>query len=102
MNALINIGMLRNTEGVLRTHDIAQAFDQWAVMEYKHKVVEAEPEATYIAHVSNWDTDKAHQLAKALDQDCIAQYDLDECEGKLVGPRAHVWGEFNGAFFKLL
>jgi hypothetical protein len=103
MNALINIGLCRNTEGFVKVHDICAAFDGFAVCDHKHRVViDPVGEDTYVCHVSNWDTDKAYAIAKALDQDCIAQYDLEECQGALIGPNAKEWGAFDPQGFKLL
>jgi hypothetical protein len=104
MNALLNIGLLRNTSGFVRLADINRAFDQFNVLDLKHRVAIGtnQEEDTYIVHVQGWTNDKARAIATALEQDCIAQYDLHECEGSVVGPRAADWGAFNAALFKLL
>lgn len=39
------------------------------------------------------------ELAKALNQDCIAVYLPIADKGELIGPRAAQWGEFNPAYF---
>lgn len=39
-----------------------------------------------------------HRIAKQLQQDCIAT--VIGGEGKLIGPNAAAWGEFNPAFFR--
>jgi len=106
MNALLNIGLIRSANpagGYVRIHDICALFDGFAVCDHKHRVaIVPDGEDTYICHVSNWSKDKAMAIAKALDQDCIAQYDLEECEGALIGPNAQAWGAFNAEYFKLL
>ena len=39
------------------------------------------------------------QLAYALDQDCIAVFNVETGVGELIGERAAKWGEFNPEFF---
>jgi hypothetical protein len=104
MNALLNIGLRTNT-GTINAHDICVQFDAFHVADLKHRVAVATDlmeEDTYITHVSGWTRDKAYAIAHALHQDCIAQYDLEECEGALIGPHATAWGAFDARFFKLL
>jgi hypothetical protein len=108
MHALINIGLNRNNgaDAHVARHEIRNAFERFEVVELKYREALPEPgtevEGTYIAHVSGWSRDKAWKIAAMLDQDAIAQYDLAECEGDLVGPNASVWGPFDPEYFKLL
>ena len=106
MKALINVGLLRNSEGFVRLSDINVALDTFAVEDLRHRVAVASHESmeedTYIAQVDGWDEGKAFEIAQALEQDAIAFYDLDECKGYMVGPHADVWGEFDSRLFKLL
>lgn len=106
MNALLNIGLKTNQgDALLTVHAICAVFDQWHVADLKHRVAIAADmmeEDTYICHVAGWSRDKAYAIAAALHQDCIAQYDLEECEGALIGPHADQWGAFDARYFKLL
>jgi hypothetical protein len=106
MDALLNIGLLRNTGGFVKCAEVEQLFDTYGVVVHKARVEVAEPgtqeEDTFILHVSGWDEEKAFSAAWVLDQDCIAQYDLGECEGALIGPQAAKWGKFDAKYFKLL
>jgi hypothetical protein len=105
MNALINIGLVRTMAeegGYLRVRDIYAAFDAEYVEGLRHRIELGEHEDTFVAHVANWTEDKGERIARALDQECIAQYDLDECKGRLVGPLAEKWGKFDPKFFKIL
>ena len=105
MDALLNIGLTRNTGGFVKAGDIEALFDSYGVVVMKARMQladTAQDEDTFIVHVSGWDKDKAFHAAWSLDQDCIAQYDLGECEGALIGPHADKWGEFNPKLFKLL
>ena len=38
-------------------------------------------------------------LSDVLGQDCIAAYLPDVCAGMLIGPKAHLWGEFQATEF---
>ena len=40
-------------------------------------------------------------LARALDQDCIAQFDHFIGKGSLIGDKASEWGDFNPEYFQL-
>lgn len=106
MDALLNIGMTRNVGGFVKAGDIERLFDAYGVVIHKARFEVAEPgtegEDTFIVHVSGWDKVKAFSASWALDQDCIAQYDLGECEGALIGPNAEKWGAFRPDLFKLL
>lgn len=102
MDALINIGLNTNTGGEIDLAMINAALDDYAIEDYGHRIEPSVEEATYIAHVANWSDDKAFAIAQQLEQDCIAQYDLSECKGKLVGPKAAAWREFEPRLFKVL
>lgn len=104
MDALLNIGMTRNVGGSVRPVDVKSLFDSYGVVIHKVRIEVGNDseEDTFILHVSGWDKEKAFSAAWSLDQDCIAQYDLGECEGALIGPNAEKWGAFRPALFKLL
>ena len=40
-----------------------------------------------------------HELAVAIEQDCIAVYNATRLSGELIGPNALAWGAFNPEFF---
>lgn len=61
-------------------------------------VVESDSEQTVVARVEA--TEQAiYNAAVYLMQDAIAVFDIEEQEGKLVGPRAAKWGEFDPHYF---
>lgn len=49
---------------------------------------------------SSWMAYAAEGLAKALEQDCIAVYIPAWRKGRLIGPKAAEWGDFNIEYFK--
>ena len=107
MDALINIGLIRNDAlGYVKVRDIESLFRDFNVVEYASRVAVAgdgEPgEDTFIAHVGNVDQAKLYVISQALKQDCIACYDLSKCQGALVGPKAETWGVFNPSMFQIL
>lgn len=105
MNALLNIGADRKDGPMVTAAEIAKVFYRLDVRALRHEVREPlhnGDELTHVVHVHRWNKDKAMRISELLGQDCIAQYDLDRCEGALIGPRADKWGEFNPQFFKLL
>ena len=57
-------------------------------------------EGLYAGHVVDL-TKHMHQIARDLQQDCIAVYQPTRGVGHLVGPKAIKWGQFNPEFFFL-
>ena len=103
MDALLNIGLTRNTEGYVRVSDIMSQFAIHHIATHGGRVAfNPHGEDAFVAHVTNVDEDKLYSISLALDQDCIALYELHSCTGKLVGPNASAWGEFSPAFFQVL
>lgn len=43
--------------------------------------------------------DRIHAVSEALEEDCIAVWDLMHREGRLIGPKAAEWGEFDPTLF---
>lgn len=104
MEALLNIGLIRNdAQGYVKVRDIESLFRDFNVVEYQSRVVDgAQNEPTFIAHVGNIDQAKLYVISQALQQDCIAAYDLSKCRGELIGPKAGSWGVFNPDMFQIL
>lgn len=103
MDALLNIGLTRNTEGYVRVSDIMSQFAIHHVQTHGGRVAfNPNGEDAFIAHVTNVDADKLYSMSLALEQDCIAVYDLHACSGALIGPNAAAWGEFSPNYFQVL
>lgn len=104
MEVVLNIGLARTGKSNLNTRDVIatlQANGFWPVMT---EVFQSDSEPTLVAVVD------AHRAARlfpmsaslfnvsaVLEQDCIGAYALGK--GKLIGPRAAEWGQFNPEFF---
>lgn len=80
----------------------------WRVLQlYSHfyfqsRVAQSTTEPTLVVHM-NMDPKLldtvGNDLSNYLHQDCVAVYNVTTGEGKLIGPRAAAWGEFNPAYF---
>lgn len=114
MTVIINIGLKASTripeQDRLHEADILAALPQEFVKRYgviresateRTLVVKAFP--GYVFSSGNgttrvdWWTGRLYWLAVKTQQDCIA-FTIDG-KGYLVGPAAHLWGEFNPDFF---
>lgn len=100
--ATINIGLARRGGALLRVEQALAALrtiggivpDRWAVRP-------SDTEPTLVAETRRpLYASAAYEVAKALGQDAIAQW--DGAEGQLYGPNAQAWGLFNPAFFLTL
>jgi hypothetical protein len=107
MEAMINIGLMRNVEpyGFVRIAEIEKQLEHWDITVLQSRVAivdDLQDEDTYVARVDAYASEDAlYAISVALDQDCIAIRYADG-QGKLIGPKAKEWGEFNPAFFKEL
>lgn len=107
MQVLLNIGLESKTLGkIAPVTAISAAQLRWLNVTGS-KLVQSDTEPTLVLEVKTsmdliFFDNVMHQLAQDLDQDCIAwwvgQFDL----GRLTGPRAAEWGEFNLELFFLL
>lgn len=67
------------------------------------KVLESNTEKTLVVCFTglflNCRANDITNLANALQQDCIAVFDVDKGQGHLIGKYAGDWGEFNAKYF---
>jgi hypothetical protein len=112
MKYVLNIGVNRSEKGELFPGRFVMREDvfmclraaQFNVLHVEYRQ-HADRESTYVV-VAEFDGTSAAVTAvcHALDQDCIAVAWYDDGRrfiGRLVGPRADEWGEFNPALFDL-
>lgn len=115
MNLYLNIGLNTPTGTLLNALDVRRAINvdtAFQVERTTHVVSDSEP--TLVVHVSlpHRDPNCAPGLSPALrtqlsavsellQQDCIAAWNPDTAAGELIGPRAALWGQFDGKKFLL-
>lgn len=102
MKTLLNIGHSRQGTSDLWSQDIVTAVKALGVHVVRFELVNSHTEPTTFLEVDTLTLPKDTSLeflSKFLEQDCIAIYDEDRQEGRLVGPGARIWGPFNPDFF---
>jgi len=99
---ILNIGMARKSlPNTTAARVVAELFHAGFQVQ-AHAVFQSDTEPTVVAIVKPVDfmqDERLFSVAIELGQDCIAVYDLDLAKGRLIGPKADEWGEFNGDYF---
>lgn len=103
---IINVGLDKPLGGYVTAGELAQVvYDSRATVHAARIAVvthENGTEQTWVAHVKGLTDEVVYDIAEKLGQDCIAIYDTDTCTGKLIGPNAASWGEFNPDYFRVV
>lgn len=96
---ILNIGLRRNDGTEINEQAVRAALigRVRAVVYCGTFASDTEPTAVYV--VAELNTTQAYRLAETLWQDCIAIYDVRTERGRLVGPKADAWGDFDPARF---
>lgn len=97
---IVNIGLARNDGGPDNSQYVTVMLlaDLGGGQVQCYNVRQSATERTLVAQLARPLSDKAtHELCAALAQDCIAQR-IGE-HGRLIGPHAAKWGEFNPEYF---
>jgi hypothetical protein len=98
---ILNIGMRCADGAELTTAVVMQSLRAAGVLWERIALREDAPEPTMV--VEGYSTDyQVYLLSTWLQQECIAVWDQMHREGRLVGPQAAKWGEFDPAQFILL
>jgi len=108
MSIIFNIGLniSRTTPAGNVTTDtvpfteVLRALPTWHIRDLR--LLQSHTEQTLVVELDStheWVLDLANRLAIQFDQDCVAVYNRATNTGALIGPRAHLWGQFNPAFF---
>ena len=105
MKMTLNIGLAREGKPNLTADQVKTLVARrFSAGVYRVAVYESDTEPTLVvAAVGNPEflgryVSEIFSIAETLNQDCIAVY-LGGGVGKLIGPRAEAWGEFNPAYF---
>jgi hypothetical protein len=101
--ALLNIGMEYKTLSTPGYHEkelIERKLEEAGVKILRSVVWESETEPTLVVRCT---MDPSFReivgLCRTLCQDCIAVFDVELQEGRLVGPQAYKWGPFDPHYF---
>lgn len=96
---ILNIGLMAGDVEILATSAF-KAMRGAGILWETARQFESDSEPTLVVECDATDH-QVHLLATWLEQDCIAVWDRMHREGRLVGPNAKVWGEFDPAKFIL-
>lgn len=100
---ILNIGLWDSVDEAEITHAAAAtALRKAGFVTYTGVVLRSDTENTLIVEGRGMSDHAIDRVAEGLNQDCIAVWDQTHREGRLVGPRASKWGEFDPAQFFLL
>jgi hypothetical protein len=96
----MNVGLTVDATGELLTvADVVDAAVTAGVILGKPTVVNSDSEPTAVVTFASPTQKEVWQMAKMLQQDCIACYDARNWRGFLIGPNHAAWGEFDPAMF---
>ena len=100
MKTILNIGLAREGNKNIGVGTVLRELGQRGFQLYEYLIWHSATEVTVVAEVeANMSTSPFYYLAQVLGQDCIAVYRPDLQKGRLIGPKAEAWGEFNPEFF---
>jgi len=102
---LLNIGLARQGKPNYKPEQAVVELDHAGITVHAHVTHNSDTERTVVALVDvprSYVDERIFSVAVALGQGCIAVYDQLADKGRLVGPRADAWGEFNPEYFLLL
>lgn len=97
---VMNVGMKVDATGyVWELADVLEAAERHGVITGKPTIVNSDSEPTVVMTFAAPSQKDIWQMAKALQQDCIACYDSRNWIGRLIGPNHEAWGAFKPEFF---
>jgi len=101
-DTILNIGLDGVAPGSsLPVFIVARALRAAGFTQVSGRIIQSDSEETYVTQGFGLSDAAIYQLSVELGQECIAVYDLLHREGRMVGPDAAKWGEFNPEFFFL-
>lgn len=102
MKYTLNIGLARKGSSYLDVVEVIRALQDAQLYIGAYALVQSGTEPTVVVEVDGPAPAAGYVLAQRLGQDCIAVWHPDTEVGRLIGPHAAAWGEFNPEFFLLL
>ena len=101
---ILNIGLARKNKPNTTPARVNAELDSAGFIVNSSTVQNSNTEPTVVAVViapTLMVDERINAIAAEFGQDCIAVFDIRSGRGRLVGPDAASWGEFNPAFFLL-
>jgi hypothetical protein len=95
-----NIGLNVKGGEPLSTEQVLSTLRNAGLDPEQYEVKQSDTEPTLVAVLPETDDETVEQVARELSQEAIAVQNADG-SGKLLGPRAAEWGDFNPEFFLL-
>lgn len=99
---ILNIGLAREGKDDLTFTEVYKAINTCNISHLRFERVQSDTEETLVVNALIYSDFDVARLSARLEQDCIAIWDLAHQEGRLAGPNAAKWGDFNPEFFLLL
>lgn len=102
---LLNIGLERQGKPNSKAQDVVNELFTAGFIVEAHTVQQSDTEPPVVALVRPpkfMVDERINSISSTLMQECIAVYDTVSAQGRLVGPKAAKWGEFNADYFFLL
>lgn len=96
---ILNIGLNRPDGGRVDVRAVLAYLVGARVRYVSAGVHDSDTEPTLVLVVDFMPDGRAHALAERFGQDCIAVYHCDIGRGRLAGPRADAWGQFEPDYF---
>lgn len=105
----LNIGLASEAFGVVAANNVLQVLSNHGFFVRSSETIDSDTEPTLVV-TADWGlatyckvdvslSDAVHKVSELCGQDCIAVWLPERREGRLIGPRAAAWGEFNPEFF---
>lgn len=105
----LNIGLTSEAFGVVAANSVLQVLSNHGFFVRTSETIESDTEPTLVA-VADFGlltfsecphtlAEAVHRISELAGQDCIAVWLPEHRKGRLIGPRAAAWGEFNPKLF---
>lgn len=100
MNLILNIGLMAPDGTEIAATAALRAMRAASIVWATARQHQSSTENTLVVECDTTD-DRVDLVACWLEQDCIAVWDRMHREGRMIGPRAAKWGEFDPSQFLL-
>lgn len=105
----LNIGLASEAYGIVAANSVLQVLANHGFFIRTSETLDSDTEPTLVV-VADWGLntyckpgvtldEACYKVAELAGQDCLAAWLPEWRQGRLIGPRAAAWGEFNPEFF---